>query len=428
MLCDGTAYLRTEYPELFAAIGTIYGSGDGSTTFNIPNLATRVPVGKGAEYALGATGGEEKHTLTTTEIPAHNHQVSVGTAGSQYIYYKNGFGSNDNNGYGLAPSASAPSDAHTVYARNTGGSGSHNNMQPYTVVNYIIATGKNTGVSVQDIITGAQALPLGVEYGGTGANNITDIHKNLGIRASARNLLDNSDFTNPVNQRGQTSYSGSTYNIDRWRTFLNDNIVTVDNGCIRQTGTQLLQNLDANVIDKTKIYTLAACKVDGTIRIISGTFAEPFGNSYLSCYTVSSTGVPRCVLVESDGYKWAALYEGEYTAETLPEYQSKGYAAEISECRRYFLNGTIGVVHNLPQGGIRVDIPLAQPMRIDPTFTLPNKKIVYNNNATTFTVEYSWKSYRKDRILIAFTSSSTSGTTGGYSYIAEIDYQLSADL
>lgn len=117
LLCDGAEYLRTEYPELFAAIGTMYGTGDGSTTFNVPNLQTRVPVGAGDGYELGDVGGSQPH----------------------------------------------------------------NNMQPYTVVNYIIATGKNTGVSVTDIITGTQALPLDIEYGGTGATNAETARVNLGI-------------------------------------------------------------------------------------------------------------------------------------------------------------------------------------------------------------------------------------------------------
>lgn len=194
-------------------------------------------------------------------------------------------------------------------------------------------------------------------------------------QVTPRNLLDNSDFRNPVNQRGQTSYSGSIYNIDRWRSFQNDNVVTVDNGCIRQTGTQLLQNLDANVIDKTKTYTLAACKVDGTIRIISGTFANQFSNAYLSCYIDTNIGKPSCVLLESDSYKWAALYEGEYTLETLPAYQPKGYGAELAECQRYYIPLGIGQVWSylssatLFEGNGTFDVHISTPvqMRIKPT-------------------------------------------------------------
>lgn len=174
LLCDGAAYSRTEYSELFAAIGTIYGTGDGSTTFNVPNLATRVPVGKGSGYALGATGGEEKHTLTVEEMPSHHHSSRDDAAG---LFA--GWGNKSGDGW---VTASMPgNNGGNWNTANTGGSQAHNNMQPYTVVNYIIATGKDTSVSIQDVIAGAQALPLGVEYGGTGATNAATARVNLGI-------------------------------------------------------------------------------------------------------------------------------------------------------------------------------------------------------------------------------------------------------
>lgn len=212
LLCNGAECLRTEYSELFAAIGTMYGSGDGSTTFNVPNLQTRVPVGAGDGYELGDVGGEVEHILTINEMPQHQHTAyEVGTT-------KDSANTADPAAYTAMRSVDRSNLYGSIsYTNSSGNSQPHNNMQPYIVVNYIIATGKNTGVSVADIITGAQALPLGVEYGGTGATNITDIHKNLGIKANARNLLDNSDFRNPVNQRGATSYAvKKEYTIDRW--------------------------------------------------------------------------------------------------------------------------------------------------------------------------------------------------------------------
>lgn len=75
-LCDGTAVSRTTFSALFAAIGTTYGVGDGSTTFNLPNLQQRFPLGKatsGTGATLGGTGGAIDHTHTSA---AHSHTLS----------------------------------------------------------------------------------------------------------------------------------------------------------------------------------------------------------------------------------------------------------------------------------------------------------------------------------------------------------------
>lgn len=76
LLCDGSAVSRTgQYAALFAAIGTAYGAGDGSTTFNLPNLGGKFPMGANATNALGATGGAPSFTLDTANMPAHNHGI-----------------------------------------------------------------------------------------------------------------------------------------------------------------------------------------------------------------------------------------------------------------------------------------------------------------------------------------------------------------
>lgn len=352
LLCDGKAYSRTEYVELFAAIGTYYGDGDGSTTFNVPNLQTRVPVGAGDGYELGSVGGEETHILTKNEMPNHQHNINYG----------------GNSGTVEFPAYSAKITDYVQAAGNynaatttyEGGNQPHNNMQPYTVINYIISTGKESAVYIRDVINGAQAIPLEVQYGGTGALNADDARKNLGIREYKRNLLDNSDFTNPVNQRGQSVYSfDSGYTIDRWRLHWtgDDGSLTVNNGYITLTRpvhlAYLFQNipLEMNLIGKT--VTVAAkvrgkgkvgfCFNDGTLRehtvfdssewhIVTKTITIP-PYDYSSA---SLNGVELSTNTDSTAhFEWAALYEGEYTADTLPPYVPKGYAAELAECKRY---------------------------------------------------------------------------------------------
>jgi microcystin-dependent protein len=133
LLCDGSAVSRTTYSALFTAIGTTYGAGDGSTTFNLPNLKGKVPVGYNSSDTsfdtLGETGGEKTHTLTIAEMPSHGHRL-------YYQYMNTGEGATR---YGIAYSAIADSNTDG-WLGTTGGSGAHNNLQPYIVLNYIIKT------------------------------------------------------------------------------------------------------------------------------------------------------------------------------------------------------------------------------------------------------------------------------------------------
>jgi microcystin-dependent protein len=71
--CDGASKLRADYPDLFSAIGTNFGTADG-THFNVPDFGDRSPYGKTTFTAVGTQSGEEQHTLTVSELPAHNHQ------------------------------------------------------------------------------------------------------------------------------------------------------------------------------------------------------------------------------------------------------------------------------------------------------------------------------------------------------------------
>lgn len=149
LICDGRAVSRTAYAELFAVIGTTYGTGDGSTTFNIPDLRGRVAIGSGlgsasdaVERNIGQMGGNEKVTLTTSQLPSHKHAIvkwKVGTqtdAGvAQWFQTNVTSGSNWNAISGAGGNATF--DAGTSA---TGGNTGHDNMQPYLVTNYIIKT------------------------------------------------------------------------------------------------------------------------------------------------------------------------------------------------------------------------------------------------------------------------------------------------
>lgn len=150
LICDGSAISRSTYASLFNAIGTTYGTGDGSTTFNLPDLRGRVIVGKnGATFGtLGATGGVESVTLTANQsgLRDHTHVLRLGT----------NTGANDGNDMAARSSASGGLDPNfrTGLAKGTNSTlgsnyygssditkdaiDAHTNIQPYQVANYII--------------------------------------------------------------------------------------------------------------------------------------------------------------------------------------------------------------------------------------------------------------------------------------------------
>lgn len=167
-----------------------------------------------------------------------------------------------------------------------------------------------------------------------------------------RNLLDNSDFRNPVNQRGQTTYNEEGYTIDRWKNEGTPDLNIVSGGIhltCNSTLHLLIQYLSDEALNtlKGKAFTVAACTDDGSIYVSTGTFPGT-GNLDSEQTILGSSGYkvnlyktdtvrPMVRIFSTDQgsevtLRWAALYEGSYTADTLPPYVPKGYAAELAAC------------------------------------------------------------------------------------------------
>lgn len=153
LLCDGAAVSRTTYDDLFTAIGTSYGVGDGSTTFNVPNFLGRAVLGAGSGSGLtarakGDKAGAETHTLVTAELASHNHShTHNGIANHTHnISFRTDAGAvtapkfatdagNSSSGWG---SVAGGGHTHSADATAAGSESAHNNMQPFGVATYII--------------------------------------------------------------------------------------------------------------------------------------------------------------------------------------------------------------------------------------------------------------------------------------------------
>lgn len=173
LLCDGSEVSRSSYEELFGVIGTSFGEGNGSTTFNLPNLKGRVTVGKDSaqeEFVeIGQTGGEKEHQLSIGEMPSHNHNIGAYmgewmSSGAQIQWVGSG------QGY------------KAVDNPVQGDNQPHNNLQPYIVVNYIIKA-RGTAVLTGNVIDGLE------ENSTTNAPSQRAVNEKIGETKSKKEVL-----------------------------------------------------------------------------------------------------------------------------------------------------------------------------------------------------------------------------------------------
>ena len=297
---------------------------------------------------------------------------------------------------------------------------------------------------------------------GKGLNVILEEHKDYTRKiGAAYNLLDNSDFRNPVNQRGSASYSGKVYGIDRWKSNTGELVVTVADGYLQLTHStsasaraSFSQNLGTGYVGRT--FTVAICVHDtGNVYCASATVPNPTSSTQ-NFGSVSFNGSSARMDLNSDGelfytimvgrtegenvlnVRWVALYEGEYTAETLPEYQPKGYAVELAECQRYFerIKAHISGYYNFASMTIQSDTTaLGQlyysPKRISPTLTTNGTFRLRGSTSITNITNFSFAAHGTTGAGVTVT---ISGGTAGQSAVLQANndtstyIDVSADL
>jgi microcystin-dependent protein len=137
LFCDGQQLPISENETLFQLIGTTYG-GDGQETFNLPNLQSRVPIHQGNGFILAETGGAEEITLTTQQIPVHNHVLLGAAVPGDAVNAGNNLPANSSN---VTPYINQSPDGNMNVGSigPVGGSQPHTNLQPYLCITFIIS-------------------------------------------------------------------------------------------------------------------------------------------------------------------------------------------------------------------------------------------------------------------------------------------------
>ena len=339
------------------------------------------------------------------------------------------------------------------------------------------ATGATPDIMVK-VVTGEAGTQASVAQSGTAENpvitltiprgdtgSIDNLAENVALEIAKYNfgqpynLLDNSDFVHPVAQAGVNGAHGATkYAVDRWEVTTGATVSQVADGLkIVSDKTSWTAGIQQKIEAKrfADVMTLAvhgifpvACRLyayigSGTVdfgdpgyfqgdpveRTLVLKLTKPDGltgdevvNVYISPDT-ESTGTAAVV-------RWAALYEGEYTAETLPPYVPKGYAAELAECLRYYrkIKSNNETFAGYAANGVAYAfIPLTQAMRIAPTVTGGGKfYYTLGSSQGTTTETATAHNANANRVVVKCAVSVTGICTGVITPQGDID--ISADL
>lgn len=250
---------------------------------------------------------------------------------------------------------------------------------------------------------------------------------------SAVNLLDNSNFRNPVNQRGRSGVNLSAGEmIDRWKTWADGATVYFNQGLYMGLENQNLLQYIPEPYDRGVL--TAAVKIYGEDKPYVCTLDTSVVGSASDRHvwlTREAHALSICV-VAGAVYEWAAVYEGAYTAETLPPYVPKPYVVELAECQRYFIplcttaNKLVGNGFINNAGAIAVvSIPTPVTMRDTPSL-VGTPKFRGISNGTAYDLTYVRSYLDANAVSLSFSISAPAYTE--ISVYSDMEFALSADL
>ena len=339
------------------------------------------------------------------------------------------------------------------------------------------ATGATPKITAK-VVTGEAGTQASVTQSGTAENpvitltiprgdtgSIDNLAENVALEIAKYNfgqpynLLDNSDFAHPIAQAGVNGAHGATgYAVDRWEVTTGATVSQVADGLkIVSDKTSWTAGIQQKIEAKrfADVMTLAvhgifpvACRLYAYIGSGTVNFGDPgyfqgdpvertlvlkltkpdglTGDEVVNVYISPDTGSTGTAAV----VRWAAIYEGEYTAETLPPYVPKGYAAELAECLRYYrkIKANNETFAGYAANGVSYAfIPLTQSMRIAPTVTVGGKFYYTLGSAQGTTTETATAhNANANRVVVKCAVSVTGICTGVITPQGDID--ISADL
>lgn len=291
------------------------------------------------------------------------------------------------------------------------------------------------------------------EAGGTPITPQALNHIENGIKSgdNVKNLLDNSYFMNPINQRGSNwdEITTSHYTIDRWKAASKMEVSVIENEGImlncnytateRNGFTQYLEHRPST----GEAVTFAIQEIDGTLHVGSAKWPSSGYNLVFSTETGIqgrvytdrvSIMIPPDVMIQ---LAWAALYLGEYDANTLPEYKHKGYAAELLECQRYYYRTAQVGMHGYTYSGATayaiMELPVVMRV-VNKTFSIDEGSVITaRGGGAKYTVpiaDVSLYANHKTQVRFQIKNFSSSGISvdNALSVLINGGVEVSADL